>query len=180
MKEPMNNFAVKFTSFLFSLIFIAAATFAAPGQESQESAAAAPARGNAPLLRLLNLTPDQLAQIRRIRQENQGELRLSLQRLRQAQRALDEAIYSETADESVIEERARQLSEAQAAHTRLRALTELRVRRVLNAQQLNVFRNLQMQRREHNRAQRRNLNSSPLRRRLTPPTRPAPSAPPDR
>ncbi len=177
----MKNFAVKFTSFLFSLIFIAAATFAAPEQESQENAAAnAPARSNAPLLRLLNLTPDQLAQIRRIRQENQGELRLSSQHLRQAQRALDEAIYSERADESVIEERARQLSEVQAAHTRLRALTELRVRRVLNAEQLNVFRNLQMQRREHNRTQRRNRDSLPLRRRSTPPTRPAPSAPPGR
>ena len=163
----MNNFAVKFTSFLFSLIFVAASAFAAPVQESQEGTAT-PTRRNAPLLRLLNLTPDQLAQIRRIRQENQSELLLFSQRLRQAQRALDDAIYSETADEAVIEERARQLSEVQAAHTRLRSLTELRVRRVLNPQQLNVFRSLRMQRRarrEDNRAQRRNLNSSPLRRR---------------
>ncbi|MBA2340587.1 MAG: Spy/CpxP family protein refolding chaperone [Pyrinomonadaceae bacterium] len=137
-----------------------------------------PAQRNVPLIRLLNLTPAQLAQIRRIRQENQRELRLSIQRTREAQRALDEAIYSETADERVIEERARQLSEAQAVHTRLRALTELRVRRVLTSQQLSVFRDLQMQRRnERERLRQRNVNSLRPRRRFNAPGRRAPAAP---
>ncbi len=163
IKKPMNNFVNKFILVLFSLVFVAASAFAATAQEPQERATTPPQR-TAPLLRLLNLTPDQLAQIRRIRQENQGELRLAVGRVRQAQRALEEAIYSETSDEALIEQRARELSEAQAAHTRLRALTELRVRRVLTPSQLSVFRDLQMRRRAlDERDGRRPRNAVPLR-----------------
>ncbi|MBA2340074.1 MAG: Spy/CpxP family protein refolding chaperone, partial [Pyrinomonadaceae bacterium] len=160
--KQMSNFADKFIPLFFSFFFIVVLACPARAQEviePQESVGAS-AQRNVPLLRLLNLTPAQLAQIRRIRQENQSELRLSIARAREAQRALDEAIYSETADERVIEERARELADAQAAHTRLRALTELRVRRVLTSQQLSIFRDLQMQRRnERERLRQRNVNS---------------------
>src|SRR3712207_8417635 len=50
-------------------------------------------------------------------------------------RSLDESIYSDALDESLVEQRAREVSEAHAALVRLRAQTELRVRRVLTPEQ---------------------------------------------
>ncbi|HEX8748784.1 MAG TPA: hypothetical protein VF717_16545, partial [Pyrinomonadaceae bacterium] len=54
------------------------------------------------------------------------------------------------ADEAVVEQRARELAEAQAAQVRLQAFVELSVRRVLTPEQLQTFRDLRM------RAERRN------------------------
>lgn len=97
------------------------------------------------LLRVLNLTPEQRAQIGAIRRETEPQGRLLGARLRQARRALDEAIYAPTPDEGVIEERVRELGAAQSAVVRLRSLTELRIRRVLSPEQLDAFRRLQRQ-----------------------------------
>lgn len=95
--------------------------------------------------RVLGLTPEQLAKIRMIRQEHQEERRLAGERLRKAQHALDEAIYSDdNPNEAVIEERARELAAAQAATIRLRALTELSIRRVLTPEQLGILRTLRL------------------------------------
>jgi len=114
--------------------------------------------GNAPLglLRVLNLTPEQRAQIGAIRRETEPQGRLLAMRLRQARRALDEAMYSEKPSDGVIEDRVREVGEAQAAVVRLRTLTELKIRRVLSPEQLNAFRRLQRQSRTR---QRRNQTS---------------------
>ena len=101
--------------------------------------------GAAGLLRALNLSPEQHAQIAAIRRETEPQGRLLGARLRQARRALDEAIYAANPDESVIEERVREVGAAQAAIVRLRALTELSIRRVLSPEQLDAFRRLQRQ-----------------------------------
>ncbi|HZG53740.1 MAG TPA: Spy/CpxP family protein refolding chaperone [Pyrinomonadaceae bacterium] len=99
---------------------------------------------NAPgLLRILNLTPEQRAQISAIRRETEPQGRLLGARLRAARRALDEAIYSANPGESFIEERVRELGAAQTAVVRLRSLTELRIRRLLTPEQLDAFRRLQ-------------------------------------
>src|SRR5687767_304009 len=103
----------------------------APPQGSAARGVRAERRGGRDLLSRLNLSPAQLARIREIRQQNEGEARLLGQRARQTRRALDEAIYSDNADESMIEERTREAAAAQAAIVRRRALTELQVRRVL-------------------------------------------------
>jgi len=105
------------------------------------------------LRRVLNLTPEQRVQIGAIRRETEPQGRLLGERLRQARRALDEAIYAANPDEGVIEERVREVGEAQAAVVRLRSLTELRIRRVLSPEQLDAFRRLQ--RRTRTRRQRR-------------------------
>ncbi|HEX8706970.1 MAG TPA: Spy/CpxP family protein refolding chaperone [Pyrinomonadaceae bacterium] len=93
-------------------------------------------RPGADLGGLLGLTPEQIARIQSIREQNKEERQALNQRLRRAQSALDEAIYSENADQAAVEQRARELSEAQAAATRMRALTELSIRRVLTPEQL--------------------------------------------
>jgi len=109
------------------------------------------------LLRVLNLTPEQRARIGAIRRETEPQTRLLGARLRQARRALDEAIYAATPDEGVIEDRVRELGEAQTAVVRLRSLTELRIRRVLSPEQLDAFRRLQ----SRTRARRGRMNQLP-------------------
>lgn len=99
-------------------------------------------RGRFTWLRALNLTPEQVARVREIRRQAEREGRAVTRRLAEARSALDEAIYAEASDERLIEQRARELSAAQAEATRLRALTELKVRRVLTDEQLKTFRDL--------------------------------------
>jgi len=117
-----------------------------PVGPAPESEAAAPPlqrrRAERALLRRLNLTPEQRASLREIRRQSEPEARALARRLNQARRALDEAVYSDETDEAAVERRARELAEAQAAVVRLRALTELRVRRVLTPEQLQTFRAL--------------------------------------
>lgn len=99
-----------------------------------------PAQGDGGLIARLNLTPDQVRRIREIRKQNAEEMRNTRQRMARAQNALDEAIYADSVDESAIEARARDLAAAQVAVVRLRALTELRIRRLLTPEQLNLLR----------------------------------------
>src|SRR5205085_12549525 len=88
----------------------------------------------------LGLTPDQVGKIRSILEEKKLERQAARRRLNQAQRALDQAIYSDDATEAAIEQRAREVAEAQAVEVRIRAITELNIRRVLTSEQLNTFR----------------------------------------
>lgn len=94
----------------------------------------------------LNLTPEQLEQIKAIREQNKEEWRTVRQRINQAQRALDEAIYADQTDEAMVEARARDVAEAHSAMARMRALMELKIRRVLTPEQLNTLRTLRQQR----------------------------------
>jgi len=117
-------------------------------------------RKNAELLQALNLTPEQKEQIKGIRQQAVMEGRAVVIGLRRARRALDGAIYSAGADEALIEARARDLAVAQAAQVRLRALTELKIRRVLTTEQLQTFLQLRQRARARQRfrqQQRRQL-----------------------
>jgi Spy/CpxP family protein refolding chaperone len=107
------------------------------------------------LLLRLNLTPEQRTQLREIRVQSEQQLRPLTRRLNIARRALDEAIYSDDVSETLIEDRAREVAAAQAALVRLRAQTELRVRRILSAEQLQSFRDLRQSARLRQRAQRR-------------------------
>ena len=149
--------------FAFALLFTPAPCVRAQNPPTAQEGAAAQANPNDPvsLLMQLNLSPDQIAQMRAIQRENGPQARALNQRLNQARRALDEAIYSDAVDEALIEQRARDVAEAQAALVRLRAQTELRVRRVLTPEQLGTFRQLrrqalleQMQKRREQRIQR--------------------------
>ncbi|HJQ33445.1 MAG TPA: Spy/CpxP family protein refolding chaperone [Pyrinomonadaceae bacterium] len=124
-------------------------------QAVQQEGARQHGAGNA-LMKRLNLTPEQRERLREIRRQRETEARELTRRVRLARRALDEAIYADTVDEALVEQRTRALSEAQAAALRLRASTELQVRSVLTPEQLRTFRQLRRQ------AQRQQL----LRRRL--------------
>lgn len=100
------------------------------------------------LVEELKLTNDQRAQIRTIRDETGTPLREAQQRRRRAQRALEEALYGERDDETMIQTRTRELSDAQADLARIRTGTEIRIRRILTPEQLGRFRELKKQRQQ--------------------------------
>lgn len=139
-------------------------------QDERETRREEAARGRLDWLRELNLTPEQLAQIREIRRESERDIRAAARRLNEARRALDEAIYAEASDERLIERRAQEFAVALAEMTRLRALTELKVRRVLTDEQLKTFRELRRdaQTRQGLRRQRRDARQERRRQRRNP------------
>jgi Spy/CpxP family protein refolding chaperone len=103
------------------------------------------------MLRPLNITPEQAQQIRGIYSDLREERQGANFRLRMAQRALTEAIQAPTPDEALIEQRSKEVADAQANTIRLRSLTEARILQVLTQEQRMKLRQLraqaQMQRR---------------------------------
>ena len=96
------------------------------------------------LFRALGLSPEQVQEIRKLNQERKPQMDAALVRLRDANRALDEAIYSDRFDESIFQARLKDHHLAQAEVARLRFQGELSVRKVLTAEQLAKFRELRM------------------------------------
>lgn len=113
-------------------------------------------RSNA--LRQLGLSVQQIRQIRALNSQRGPMMQSAQQRFRQANRALDEAIYADQIDETIIQERLRGVQLAQAEVLKFRFMTELAVRRVLTPEQLMRFREIR-QRFEQNR--QRNDNRPP-------------------
>ena len=155
-------------AWVFALLLLPAARAAAqePGAQvpGQEPGTGRPDRDRGgSLMRRLNLTPEQLLQLREIRRQGEPAARELARRVRLARRALDEAIYADAAEEAAVEQRSRELAEAQAALVRLRASTELKVRRVLTPEQLRLFRDLrrQAQRRQMLERRRRGAGARP-------------------
>ncbi|MGZ8844374.1 MAG: Spy/CpxP family protein refolding chaperone [Pyrinomonadaceae bacterium] len=91
----------------------------------------------------LDLKPDQIQKIRMINAELKDERQAAALRLRQTQRALNDAIESPTPNESLIEQRSREVAAAQAQTIRLRSLTEARVLQVLTPEQRVRLREMQ-------------------------------------
>jgi len=109
-------------------------------------------------LRQLGLTPDQIQKIRAINLDLKDERQAANMKLREAQRALTEAVESSTPDENLIAQRSREVAEAQANTIRLRSLTEARVLQVLTPDQRTKLREI----RQRNLAARRaNQQQSP-------------------
>ena len=83
----------------------------------------------------LNLTQDQIQRIRIINAELKDQRQAAGQRLRLAHRALTEAIESPTPNEALIDQRSREVAEAQVATIRIRSLAEARILQVLTPEQ---------------------------------------------
>jgi Spy/CpxP family protein refolding chaperone len=109
-------------------------------QQPQTDSQQRPFRGDP--IRELNLSPEQRERIRAIREELQGERATINQRLRETNLSLEEALDADNPDESVVEQRLRDVAAAQAAAMRMRVLSEVRIRRVLTPEQLITLRTL--------------------------------------
>ncbi|MGA9998145.1 MAG: periplasmic heavy metal sensor, partial [Pyrinomonadaceae bacterium] len=139
---PLSLLALSLLLFVFSQTPARAQNANAP--EAVDEGQAANVQGDQIRKQIgdLDLSPDQIEKIRTIYNENKDERQRVNQRLRRAQRSLDEAIDSDNPNEAEVNARAREFAEAQAAARQMRALTEIRIRRVLTPEQLNKLRNM--------------------------------------
>lgn len=137
------------------------------------------------LLQELNLSREQVQQIRRINQTRRPLMQEAQMRFRQANRALDEAIYADSPNDADVQARMKEVQLAQAEIIKIRTASELAIRKVLTPEQLVKFRELRekfMRRMQQNQQNpppadepdeprevsnpnRQNLNPPPLRRR---------------
>jgi Spy/CpxP family protein refolding chaperone len=109
-------------------------------------------------IRQLNLSPEQREKIRAISEDRKDERQEINRHLREANRALEEALDSDNPDETVVEQRLRDVAAAQAAQMRMRVLTEVRIRRVLSPDQLIRWRELRQQARRDRQMNNQNGN----------------------
>jgi Spy/CpxP family protein refolding chaperone len=132
------------------------------GQESSQTQPQLPpnAQPGGDLISHLNLSPEQLEKIKAIGAEQRVERQNAARRIKDAERLLDDAIYVDNADESVITARAKEVADARAEMVRLQAIREARIRRILTAEQLATFLELRRQFRQNLR-QRRWERSAP-------------------
>ena len=124
---------------------------------------APPAPPPADPIQQLNLSPEQRQQIRRLTEETRQERQTTNVRLRQANAALDQALDADPIDENLIEQRINEVAAAQAAQTRMRAHMELRIRRLLDPEQIATLRRLRLQLRDVMAPQRPNNPNNPRR-----------------
>lgn len=135
------------SKFLFLMLagFLICTSFSkAFGQDETESEISAPQKLNnrrrLNVLQELNLSRNQVQQIRRINQENRSLLQAAQARLREANRNLDAAIYADIFNESHVQSKMKELQTAQVEIIKLRTFKEAAIRRVLEATQLLKFR----------------------------------------
>ena len=132
------------------------------GQTPPDSQLSPGAPQDAPdLLGRLRLTPDQIQRIRMIQRDTKDERAAIQQRLREANRALEEGLDGENVDESVIDQRMQEVNAAQNAQLRLRIQTELRIRRVLSPEQRAMLRDIRVRAGDLIRAQQERRGARP-------------------
>ncbi len=94
------------------------------------------------ILSQLGLTMDQIQQFRRVNQAHRPEITAAVQRLREANRELDMAIYADTVSEETVQTKLRAFHAAQAEVNKLRFMNELAIRKILTPDQLTLFREI--------------------------------------
>lgn len=97
------------------------------------------------LMQALGLTRDQIQQLRQMNANLQPQAKEAQRRHREATQALDEAIYADEINESMIQERMKEVQLAQAEVIKNRTMMETAVRKILTRDQLYKFRQLRQQ-----------------------------------
>jgi Spy/CpxP family protein refolding chaperone len=137
LKAPLISLAA-----VLSLAFASASTYSqtsdvqnqtAPTTQTQNAPPqAAPAQS---LPAQLNFTPQQAQQWREINREFRDQEMAANLKFRQARLALNEAMESQSPNEGIIKQRAKDVADAQSALTQLQALRQARVLQILTPEQ---------------------------------------------
>ena len=110
--------------------------------ETPQTTAEKPKDMRTAVLGQLELSREQVQQIRRVNMERKPLMDEAQRRLREANRALDEAIYADQVNESDVQARLKEAQLAQAEVAKIRFMNEFAVRRILTPEQLVRFRDL--------------------------------------
>lgn len=94
------------------------------------------------LMEELGLSKDQAQQLRQLNKVRQPLTQAAQMRFRLAQKALDDAIYTDVADETAIETKMKEVQVSQAELTKIKTFTEFSIRKILNPEQLVKFREM--------------------------------------
>lgn len=148
--KKLNLIAVIFTAFLLTVSF-STAKAQDETQPTDEPKRNFNKQNRPNLLAELDLSTEQIQQIRRINREKQPLVREAKGRMLEANRVLDQSIYDDSIDESVIQTRLKEAQTAQAEFIKIRSLTEFAVRKVLTPEQLVKFREIRQRFKERNR-----------------------------
>ncbi len=107
------------------------------------------------IMREIGITQDQQMRIREVLRSHEASRIESNRRLREARRALDQAVMSSQFDEALIQHRAEDLAAAQVNQTKIQSKIRTEVRKVLTADQVNRFNQLEEEMRTRIRDQKR-------------------------
>jgi len=143
---------------LLSASFISAQERPAAQDAAQQFDTTQPENTRPNLMRELGLSQEQIQQIRRMNAERKPVMNQAQRRLRMANRALDQAIYSDSVNEEDVQVRLKEFQAAQAEMVRLRFTNELAVRKILTPEQLVRFRELRQNFAEQ---RRQNMQNNP-------------------
>ena len=114
-----------------------------------------PAQPQAPNLQTeLNLSPDQIQKWRALNRELKDQEVAGNLRVREARRALTEAMEAPSPNEDLIKQRAKELADAQSAMTQLNALRQARVLQILTPEQRIKLKEIRERQREEIQARR--------------------------
>jgi Spy/CpxP family protein refolding chaperone len=146
VKDMRNNRFKTFILLAASFVFVSAAAAQDPrppdSTEQQRPAMKPQNDRQFDLLHSLGLTEEQTQQIRKIHLDQKPLMDAAQKRLRESNRALNEAIYSDQLNEADVQVRLRALQVARGEVEKIRFMTELSVRRILTPEQLVRFREL--------------------------------------
>ena len=131
-----------FLAMMYLAFVTAAYAQDATPQETPKPVAAKPPEGKQNLLLQLGLSREQIQQIRRLNAERKPMMEDAQRRFREANRALDEAIYADQVNDIDVQSRLKDVQVAQAEVANIRYTNELSVRKILMPEQLVRFREL--------------------------------------
>lgn len=143
MKTNMKKFnmiAPVFAWLLFSVFVSAVSAQDELPEDAPKQNFAQPKRPN--LLAELDLSAEQIRQLRRIDADKKPAMRAARQRVAEAMRRLDEIVYADETGDEEFETRLKELQTAQAEVFKIRFATEYAVRKVLTPAQLVKFRDV--------------------------------------
>jgi Spy/CpxP family protein refolding chaperone len=120
----------------------------------------------------LNLTPDQIQKWRALNQELRPQEVAGTMRVKEARRALTEAMESPAPNEELIKQRAKELADAQSAMTQLNALRQARVLQILTPEQRVKLKEIRERNQALKRQQQQQMNGLNQRQQLKRPNAP--------
>jgi Spy/CpxP family protein refolding chaperone len=136
MRNKINTPTISLAiAFLLACAFSSTQAQTTAPQTQKQDTAATQTTQTPNLQTELGLTPDQIQKWRALNQDLGPQERAGVQKVRQAKRALADAMESPNPNEEVIKQRAKELADAQSAMTQLQALRQARVLQMLTPEQ---------------------------------------------